>query len=99
MFKSAGVIEPVAQMLTPLVTNLSLSAWWQLNKHCYTSFGRLPFGRLPIGYRLIHVRRPYTDDRLPIGYRLIHVKRPYTDDLLPIGYRLIHIRRPYSDDI
>ena len=55
----SGVIEPVAQMFTPLSANLSLSAWWQLNKRCYIRFSRLPIGRLPIGYRLIHIRRPY----------------------------------------
>ena len=54
--------KPVAQKLTPLSTNLSLSACWQLNKHCYTRFGHLLIRRLPIGYRLIHVRRPYTND-------------------------------------
>ena len=36
VFKSADVIEPVAQMLTPLWANQSLSAMWQLSKHYYT---------------------------------------------------------------
>ena len=36
VFKSAGVIEPVAQMLISLWANRSLSAIQQLSQHCYT---------------------------------------------------------------
>ena len=55
------MIEPFAQILLPCgLTSLYYAV--DIGKHFYTSSRRLPIGRHPISYRLIHVRRPYTID-------------------------------------
>ena len=65
IFKSIGMIKPIAQDIIPFWTNLlirylTLSELPAPCKGCYTKLGHLPIGRGLIGRWPVHMRVCYT---------------------------------------